>query len=92
MLIVSHVGNDCNADATYGEWDVNTKQSSSCSGDDEISTLLKTLERGTVDGVVQGHRHKFSHHFINGVPVMGTINGGYYFNIMTFKFYNKEIF
>jgi hypothetical protein len=44
--------------------------------------LLKGLPTGTLDGVLQGHRHKFSHKFINGIPVMGTINGGYYFNIL----------
>lgn len=47
---------------------------------------------GTIDGVVQGHRHKFSHHFINGVPVMGTINGGYYFNILYLRFYNNQVY
>lgn len=47
---------------------------------------------GTVDGVIQGHRHKFSHHFIRGVPVMGTINGGYYFNILHLDFYNGQIY
>jgi hypothetical protein len=50
------------------------------------------LPVGTVDGIVQGHRHKFSHHFIRGVPVIGTINGGFYFNVMYLKFYNKQIY
>jgi hypothetical protein len=54
--------------------------------------LLKALPTGTIDGVVQGHRHKFSHHFIQGVPVMGTINGGYYFNILYLKFYNFKVY
>jgi hypothetical protein len=49
---------------------------------DEISLLLKGLPPGTIDAVLQGHRHKFSHQFIKGIPIMGTINGGYYFNIL----------
>jgi hypothetical protein len=57
-----------------------------------MSLLLNAIPKGTIDGVVQGHRHKFSHHFINGVPVMGTINGGYYFNIMYLTFFDKVIY
>ena len=53
---------------------------------------MKGLPAGTLDGVVQGHRHKFSHHFINGIPVMGTINGGYYFNILHLKFFDGKIY
>ena len=79
---MSHVGNDCNADNTYGVWKPETYQSSSCLKDDEISQLLDQIPVGTIDGIIQGHRHKFSHHFIKGVPVMGSINGGYYFNLL----------
>jgi UDP-2,3-diacylglucosamine pyrophosphatase LpxH len=57
-----------------------------------MNVLISKLPAGTVDGVVQGHRHKFAHHFLNGIPVMGTINGGYYFNIMYLKFYQKTIY
>lgn len=56
-----------------------------------MSLLIKSLPAGTIDGVVQGHRHTFSHHFIAGVPVMGTIKGGYYFNIMYLKFNDNII-
>ena len=91
VLIVSHVGNDCNADNTYGVWDRYSEQSSQCSSD-EITALLEALPVGTVDGVIQGHRHKFSHHFIRGVPVMGTNNGGYYFNVLYLHFYNRKIY
>ena len=57
-----------------------------------MSLLLRSLPIGTIDGVVQGHRHKFSHSFINGIPVMGTINGGYYFNILYLSFYNNKLY
>jgi hypothetical protein len=91
-LLLSHVGNSCNANETYGLWDEFTEQESTCSSTDEISKLLEALPTGTIDGVVQGHRHKFSHHFIKGVPVMGVINGGGYFNVMYLKFYRKKIY
>jgi len=57
-----------------------------------MSKLINDLPVGTIDGVVQGHRHKFSHHFINKIPVIGTSNGGYYFNVLYLNFYNKEIY
>lgn len=92
VLIVSHVGNNCNANNTYGIWTIESKQSSTCVPEDEMTKLISSLPKGTIDGVVQGHRHRFSHHFIEGVPVMGTINGGYYFNVMYLKFYNYGIY
>jgi 5'-nucleotidase len=92
VLILSHMGNYCEADNSYGLWFENTRQGSSCQEEDEMGVLLKSLPTGTIDGVVQGHRHRFSHHFIRGVPVMGTINGGYYFNILYLSFYNKQIY
>lgn len=54
--------------------------------------LVKALPAGTVDGIVQGHRHKFSHTFIQGVPVIGTNNGGFYFNILYLKFQDNKIY
>jgi hypothetical protein len=47
-----------------------------------MTKLIKSLPTGTVHGVLQGHRHTVSHVFINGIPVMGNINGGYYFSVM----------
>lgn len=45
-----------------------------------------------IDGVVQGHRHRMAHHYHKNIPYMGTINGGYYFNVMYLKFdENKKV-
>lgn len=51
-----------------------------------MTKLIKALPNGTIHGVVQGHRHTVSHVFVNGIPVMGNINGGYYFNTMYLTF------
>jgi hypothetical protein len=57
-----------------------------------MTKLLDALPKGTIDGVLQGHRHVIAHHFKNGIPYMGSINGGYYFNIMYLTFdSNKQI-
>jgi hypothetical protein len=50
------------------------------------------LPEGTINGVVQGHRHTISHVFIKNIPVIGNINGGYYFNVIYLTFNaNRQI-
>ena len=53
--------------------------------------MINELPEGTIDGLLQGHRHKFAHHFIKGIPYMGTINGGYYFNVLYLKYYKNKL-
>lgn len=55
-----------------------------------MNNLLKSLPEGTVDGVVQGHRHRIAHHYVSGIPYMGTINGGYYFNVLYLTFNDEK--
>jgi 5'-nucleotidase len=52
--------------------------------------LLDELPEGTVDAVVQGHRHTESHYFYKGIPIIGTVNGGYYLNSIRMRFTLKE--
>lgn len=56
-----------------------------------MTELLSALPAGTISGVVQGHRHTVSHVFIKGIPVIGNINGGYYFNVMYLTFNDKRV-
>lgn len=65
VLIVGHLGNDCKTGNTYGKWTVDTKQEE-CGAEDEVSQLINALPTGTIDGIIQGHRHKFAHHFLKG--------------------------
>lgn len=92
VIIVSHVGNQCSAGFDYGIWNASSIQPE-CSNQDEISELINQLPANTIHGVVQGHRHTTSHVFIKGIPVIGNINGGYYFNVMylTFNTNNHNI-
>jgi hypothetical protein len=48
--------------------------------------LLDEIPTGMIDAVVQGHRHVQSHYFYKGIPIIGTINGGYYFNTIRLRF------
>jgi hypothetical protein len=53
---------------------------------DEIFRLLDEIPSGLIDAVVQGHRHTQSHYFYKGVPIIGAINGGFYFNTIRLRF------
>lgn len=90
VLITSHVGNQCSAGFDYGIWNASSIQPE-CADDDEMTELLQALPTGTIQGVVQGHRHTVSHVFIKGIPVIGNINGGYYFNVMYLTFNDKHV-
>lgn len=89
IIIVSHVGNQCSAGFDYGIWTASSPQPQ-CADDDEMTELINALPAGTIHGVVQGHRHTVSHVFIKGIPVIGNINGGYYFNVMYLTFNDKN--
>lgn len=53
--------------------------------------MIKELPAGTIDGIIQGHMHYFSHHFIEGIPVLGTVDSGKYFNILHLTFLDDKI-
>lgn len=91
VIIVSHVGNDCPQNSTY-DLRTNETEQPPCQPD-EITALIDSLPEGTIDGVVQGHRHRWVHHWYKSkyhanldIPFMGNINGGYSFNIMYLNF------
>lgn len=56
-----------------------------------MTELINSLPAGTIQGVIQGHRHTVSHVFIKGIPVMGNINGGFYFNVMYLTFNTNHV-
>lgn len=56
-----------------------------------MAQLINSLPAGTIHGVLQGHRHTVSHVFIKGIPVMGNINGGFYFNVMYLTFNTNHV-
>lgn len=66
VLVVGHLGNDCNISNAYGKWTKDTKQPDCGVPTDESTKLISDLPDGTIDGLLQGHRHKFAHHFIKG--------------------------
>lgn len=95
VVLVSHVGMRCKNDMVEKMVlklrGMNTEQGECDEG--EMKVLLDALEPGLVDAVVSGHVHDVAHHWINGVPVIQSINGGYYSNViyLAFNSTTKEI-
>ena len=87
VLIVSHVGNKCPQNKTYDVRTEKTPQEACFT--DEITNLIDVLPENTIHGIVSGHRHRWVHHYYKGIPFMGSINGGYYFNVLYLNF-NSE--
>jgi 2',3'-cyclic-nucleotide 2'-phosphodiesterase/3'-nucleotidase/5'-nucleotidase len=89
VILTSHVGMLCNKDTAekliLNIRDKTTPQAD-CQEDSEMYKLLKSLEGGVIDAVVGGHVHDIVHHWVNGVPVIQSINGGYYSNILYLTF------
>ena len=69
VILVGHVGNACVNKFDYGIWTKDTPQPE-CAEKDEITMLLRSLPKGTIQGVVQGHRHTVSHVFIDGKTIV----------------------
>ena len=67
VLVVGHLGNDCNTTNKYGKWTEATHQPDCGVQNDEATKLINELPEGTIDGLLQGHRHKFAHHYVRGM-------------------------
>lgn len=74
-----------------GIWKKNTSQTACPDG--PITHILDLLPAGTIDAVVQGHRHETIHFYHDGIPIVGNTNGGFYFNAiyLTFNKLTKKI-
>lgn len=57
-----------------------------CELQDEIQILLRSLDEGVIDAVVGGHVHDVVHHWVNDIPIIQSINGGFYSHVMYLTF------
>jgi 2',3'-cyclic-nucleotide 2'-phosphodiesterase (5'-nucleotidase family) len=89
VILNTHVGTQCTKDyeekMTLGIRDRSTKQDG-CDDSSEMNQLLQNLSTGTVDAVIGGHYHDVVHHWINGVPISQSMDGGYYSQVMYLTF------
>jgi 2',3'-cyclic-nucleotide 2'-phosphodiesterase (5'-nucleotidase family) len=95
VLVTSHVGvqcpNDIDEKMRLMIRNISTPQAQ-CRDSDEMYVLLQNLPNGTLDGVIGGHVHDVVHHWFNGIPMVQSVNGGFYFNVLYFTFdKNKKV-
>ena len=54
--------------------------------EDEMKVLLYSLDQGIIDSVIAGHVHDVAHHWVNEVPVVQSVDGGYYSHVIYLAF------
>lgn len=89
VILLAHVGMKCLNDGEAKlNLEIRTKYSKqkNCEDYDEMYILLNTLPKHTVDAVVAAHKHDVTHHWINGTPVISSLNNGVYANIFYLPF------
>jgi 2',3'-cyclic-nucleotide 2'-phosphodiesterase (5'-nucleotidase family) len=89
IILNTHVGTECAKDyeakMVLEVRDKSTRQAD-CENSSEMNQLLQSLSNGTVDAVIGGHVHDIVHHWVNGVPISQSMNGGYYSQVMYLTF------
>ena len=89
VILLAHVGlkclNDGNSKLELTIRDRKTPQEE-CEHSEELHILLNRLPKHTVDLVIAAHKHDVTHHWINGTPVISSLNNGVYANIAYLSF------
>jgi 2',3'-cyclic-nucleotide 2'-phosphodiesterase/3'-nucleotidase len=96
VILTAHVGMFClkeQEERLTLKLRTNKTPQEECNQNSEIVQLINSLDEGVIDAVVGGHVHNVVHHFVKKVPVVQSINGGYYSNViyLTFNKTSKAI-
>lgn len=67
-----------------------TTPQAKCKETDEMYSLIYSLPQGIIDGVIGGHVHDVVHHWFNDIPMIQSVNGGFYFNVLYYTFNKTE--
>lgn len=88
VILLSHIGLKC---GTYDKvmklnmYAPKTEQEL-CDSQTELYQLIKSIDKEILDGIITGQSHQEAHHWINEIPVMSTVDKGFYANIMYIPF------
>ena len=87
VLLLAHIGISCGTEKTMVLNMYNSKSVQDlCNSEDELYQLIISLDANTIDGVITGHNHQQVHHWVNDIPIIASIDQGYYANIMYIPF------
>ena len=94
VILLAHIGLICDNEKDIKNYlDLNMwtikNANNICQGSEEMYQLLNELPKGTVDAVIAGHTHTINHYFVNGVPVIASINNAAYTNVLYLSFDKK---
>ena len=88
VLVTAHAGTQCKDEMglkTWNLWAEATPQST-CDSKQEIYQLAQDLPEGTINGIISGHTHQITHHFINHLPVIQDESYNQFFNVIYYTF------
>lgn len=87
VVLLAHVGMSCGKEKTM-ELNMYASKTSQdlCESEDELYQLIISLDSGVIDGVIAGESHQQVHHWLNDIPVMSSIDHGFYASIMYIPF------
>ena len=88
VLLLIHAGITCGETEKNFELDMYTSKSAQdlCDSETELYQLIMSLDEGLIDGVIGGHNHQMIHHWVYDIPVIASIDQGFYANIMYLPF------
>lgn len=87
VVAIAHSGTKCAAPPQVSPLRKNLRRTHQtpqgpCDDSDEIVRLLRTIPKGTLDGLIAGHTHQIQHHWINGTPVMQSGSSLQHFSLL----------
>lgn len=88
VLLLIHSGITCGETEKNFELNMYTSKSAQdlCDSESELYQLIISLDSGLIDGIIAGHNHQMVHHWVYDIPVMASIDQGFYANIMYLPF------
>ena len=96
VILLANIGIDCDGDEIM-KLNMYTSATTQnlCKSDNELYQLITSLDNNIIDAVITGQSHKQVHHWVKGIPIVSSINNGYYTNILYLAFKwskSKQIF
>lgn len=91
VLLTTHAGTVCDSHPSLKAWSLWSEKElqGQCDREQEVVKLADSLKPGILDGIVSGHTHQITHHFINHIPVVQDEAFNQYFNIIYYTFDRK---
>jgi 2',3'-cyclic-nucleotide 2'-phosphodiesterase (5'-nucleotidase family) len=88
VLLLTHMGITCGTTEKNLELNMYTSKTAQdlCESEDELYQLIISLESDLIDGIISGHNHLQIHHWVYDIPVMASVDHGFYANIMYIPF------